>query len=866
LVVIPFGKILPYKSVSVDLTATAAGFAIGPQGFKILGVSDKTGVRISPSVKLPGLLIGGEKGSRLQFSQLQISGDVNLSASNQEYGLLLDMGPSTLVITADDGDGFLQKILPREGIRADFDLAVGWSNKKGLYFRGSAGLDAELPVNRSLFGSLSLNSVHLSIKTDGGGIQSFVAVSASVQLGPIVASVEGIGLKANFSFPDAGGDLGLLDLSLGFKPPTGVGLAIDAGVVVGGGFLRFDPQKGEYSGIVELQIAEKIAVKAIGLLTTRMPDGSKGYSLMIIITAEGFGPIPLPLGFRLTGIGGLLAINRTFAEEALRSGLKNHALDSVMFPKDPIRNAPQILSNLSKIFPTATGHYLFGPMVQIQWGTPTLVTAQVAVVLEFGTRLRLLVLAQIAAILPKPDNDLIRLQMDAVGVVDFDQGTASLDATLHDSRLLKKFVITGDMALRLKWLAPPNFALAVGGLHPAFSPPPNFPKLERVAISLAAGDNPRIRCEAYFALTGSSIQFGARAELYASAAGFSIQGEIGFDVLIQRNPFAFQAEFVAKVQLKRGSTNLFMVKVEGALAGPRPLHVKAKATFEIFWWDVSIRIDRTLVAGEKPQLPESVDVLPLLLEALAQPASWTAQIPASQRPVVTLGGRPQSAGVVLLHPLGQLTVSQTIVPLDMDISRYGDAAPAGERHFAIHAISPGWQKLQAGREFFAPAQFFEMSDAEKLSRPSFESMPSGVSLGSEGFSISASEWLEVPAIQFETIIVGQEQDGVGPTPKDEYQLSPLLLGKQASFGAAANSALRHTGTAKYRTIAGKHQIAKKGWSIVSTDDLKVQAVPGIERPVSYSEAEQALHKLKQQDPARARGLKILRLFEVQGSE
>jgi len=92
------------------------------------------------------------------------------------------------------------------------------------------------------------------------------------------------------------------------------------------------------------------------------------------------------------------------------------------------------------------------------------------------------------------------------------------------------------------------------------------------------------------------------------------------------------------------------------------------------------------------------------------------------------------------------------------------------------------------------------------------------------------------------------------------------LSKQARFGAAANSPLRHTGAAKYRTTAGKHQIAKRGWSIVSTYDLKVQAVPGIKGVASYSEAEQALQKLKQQDPAKARGLKILRLFEVQGSE
>ena len=107
--------------------------------------------------------------------------------------------------------------------------------------------------------------------------------------------------------------------------------------------------------------------------------------------------------------------------------------------------------------------------------------------------------------------------MDAVGVIDFDQGTAALDATLYDSRLLKKFVLTGDMALRLNWEGAPNFALAVGGLHPAFNPPPNFPKLERIAINLAAGDNPRLRCEAYFALTANTVQFGARAELYAAA-------------------------------------------------------------------------------------------------------------------------------------------------------------------------------------------------------------------------------------------------------------------------------------------------------------------------------------------------------------
>ncbi|MBS1132493.1 MAG: uncharacterized protein H6R16_3495, partial [Proteobacteria bacterium] len=700
-----------------------------------------------------------------------------------------------------------------------------------------------------------------------------VSTSLVIELGPVLATVDRIGFQFKLGFPQSGGNLGFADIALGLKPPRGVGLSIDEAGVTGGGFLYFDPEKGQYAGVVQLNLEGGITVKGIGLIATRLPNSARGFSLLIVITAEDFKPIPLPLGFRLTGIGGLLAINRTFDEAVLRSGLKNHTLDSVMFPKDPIRNAPQILSNLNKVFPPANGHHLFGPVARIAWGTPTLITADLALVLEMGARLRLLVLAQVVAILPKPENDLVRLQMDGVGVLDFDQGTAALDATLYDSRLLKKFVLTGDMAMRLKWENSPNFALAIGGLHPAFNPPPNFPKLERIALNLTAGDNPRFRCEAYFALTSNTVQFGARAELYAAAAGFSIQGETGFDVLIQLDPFFFLADYYAQVQLKRGSTNLFKVRVEGALAGPRPLHIKGKATFEILWWDVSIRFDKTLVEGEKPPPPEPVDVLPRLKEALAHAGNWRGRLPDGQRQMVTLRAKPGAPSDVLLHPLGTLSVKQGVVPLDMDISRFGQAPPAGARRFTISSVSLGGQSqtAQPVKDFFAPAQFFEMSDDEKLSRPSFEPMPAGVTIGSAevAFSADAGDWLEVEAIEFETWIVDKEKTETRPShPEDSknlYRLSPELLGRQARFGAAGASDLRRTGKARYRAIMGKHRIAKEGWSIVATDDLKVQPVPGIEaeKPATYSEAAQALRKLKQENPAKAAGLKILRLSETE---
>ena len=809
-----------------------------------------------------------DSGSLITASTISLGLGAEVTGKKTEIFAELAIDEVKLQIAPSPEDGLLSSILPSEGLTAQFSLTVRWS-ENGLHFQGSAGLTTSIPLN-IILGPLWIQTTNILIRTEQGSVAGEVSLTAVIGLGPLMLTIDRVGLTAEIqTLP---GNLGPVDLAVSFKSPEGAGIVVDDAIVTGGGFLSFDPKKGEYSGVLDLQIKDTIAVKAVGLLVTHMPNGAKGYSLLIIITEEGFEPIPLPLGFKLTGIGGLLALNRTFDEDALRAGLKNHMLESVMFPKDPVRNAPQILSNLNKIFPPSDGQHLFGPMARIAWGTPTLLTADLALVLEIGARLRLLILARIVAVLPKPENDLVHLEMDGVGVIDFDQGTAALDATLHDSRLLKKFVLTGDMAMRLKWDNAPNFALAVGGLHPAFNPPPAFPKLERIALNLAAGNNPRLRCEAYFALTANTVQFGARAELYAAAAGFSIQGDMGFDVLIQFAPFFFIADFYAQVQLKRGSTNLFKVKVEGALSGPRPLHIKGKASFSILWWDISIRIDKTLVGGEKPPLPEPIDVLPLLKEALADAANWKGQLPDARRPMVTLRAGPRAAAEVLLHPLGTLSVKQNIVPLDMEISRFGQAAPSGVRRFAISSVNLGGEKqsTQSVKDFFAPAQFFEMSDNEKLSRPSFEPMTAGVTIGSNEilFTADAEDWLEVGAIEFETIVVDKQKGSTQPGDQvnhhNPYRLSAELLALQARFGAAAKSDLRRTGKARYRTVVGKNKVVKEGWSVVATDNLKVAPVPGIEeeKPTNYSEAVQALHKLKQEDPAKAAGLKILRLSEL----
>jgi hypothetical protein len=266
-------------------------------------------------------------------------------------------------------------------------------------------------------------------------------------------------------------------------------------------------------------------------------------------------------------------------------------------------------------------------------------------------------------------------------------------------------------------------------------------------------------------------------------------------------------------------------------------------------------------------------VLPRLQEALSNPANWASQLPDGQRQVVTLRTQTVTESVVPLHPLGTLTVKQDVVPLHFDISKFGPAAPAGARRFAISRVSVGGlnQTTQPVTDFFAPAQFFEMSDDEKLSRPSFEPMPAGVRVGSDAFDFSTADddLLEVPRVEFETIIVDKRQpEPRRSAPHEGYRLSAELLVKQAQFGAAGTSELRRTGKAKYRTTIAKHRVAREGWSVVAADDLTVQPVPGTEArgPVTYSVAAQALRKLQQENPLKAAGLKILRLSEVRASD
>ena len=407
-----------------------------------------------------------------------------------------------LVIAPDSPDSFLARILPADGVHLDFDMAIGWSKQRGVYLTGAASLETAIAVHQQL-GPLRVDTLYVRFTTQGRGVTLEASVAASAALGPIAITVDRIGVVGSLAL-EPGGNLGSAQLDLDWKPPSGAGIAIDGGIVKGGGYLGFEREAGRYYGALALEMFS-ISVTALGLIETR-----PSFSFVAIITSE-FPPMPVGFGLTVEGVGGLIAIDRTVATDVIVAGLRDGALDPLLFSQDPIANAPALIAGLARIFPASPGRYVFGPVLELGWGTPKLVEAEVGIMLEVPAPVRLIPAGQLHARLPVPTAPIVEVHMDVLGVLDLDGLTLSIDATLRDSRIAA-FSLTGDAALRARWGAPPTFAYALGGLHPAFEPPSGFPTLRRLTVALGADDNPRITLQGYLALTSNTLQFGARAE------------------------------------------------------------------------------------------------------------------------------------------------------------------------------------------------------------------------------------------------------------------------------------------------------------------------------------------------------------------
>jgi hypothetical protein len=881
LVVVPFGQLtfatkLERWRFELKVAGAGAAFAIGPAGLVVDagGTTVDVGLETAriPDDKGYALLVGNTAGTHLAVGSIVLSLEAGLSTTRQDYGATISVSSAAFVLRAGEGDDFLKWVLPAEGVRVPFDLALGWSTAKGLHFRGAGGLEATLPVQAAI-GPLHIPSVFVSLQASQDGVRLVLAASARLALGPVTATVERVGLEAGLALKPAGGNLGPLDGSLSFKPPNGVALSIAAGPVTGGGFLFCDPAKGLYAGAVHLDV-QGISLNAVGLLTTPLPGGQPGFSLLVIITAQ-FNPIQLGFGFSLTGVGGVIGINRTVDVGVLRSGLKGGSLDCVLFQRgDPVPRAGEIVAALANVFPAAADRFVLGPMVQITWGTPTVVTMDVAVLMELPAPARIVVLGRIEVVLPpgvrearasgKEIEPLVNLTLDVLGEIDFKRKQVSVDAVLRNSTLMR-FAVTGEMALRANWGDRPNFALAVGGLHPRFQAPPDFPKLDRVALTLASGDAFRFRLEAYFAVTANTVQFGANLDCGAKLADFTVELRMSFDALLQLSPFRFEADLAGLALIKHGSTNLMMAAVTINLAGPAPWTVRLCAVLVI--GGVSIGpLNHTFTTGSPAAVdpPPTVNLWGLLEPAFLDPRNWSAHGPPGGPVPVTLRPAPSAPGTILASPEGFLAVEQRVLPLGRPLDFLGTAVPADHNSFAVTSVDVDGAAQSAAQgtspvtSYFAPAQYWKMTDADKLARPSFEPFASGVKLTPPSQYGAAVEL----TISYDEVVVGADGKSVPQPATTPAAVPAAVTAALAETGAAARAlATRPGGRGRFPGPRLGVSVADLRYVVAHRDNLAVVDPVGATGG-TYTGAVEALRRRSAAAPGTANDFVVVAQHEV----
>jgi hypothetical protein len=702
----------------------------------------------------------------------------------------------------------------------------------------SGGLEATVPANVTHFGPFRIQKGHIAIGRGPDATRQTsieLSTSADINIGPFNLTLDRLGLRGDLRAGGVEPNLGLLDLDFGFKPPTGIGVTIDAKAVRGGGFLYLDADKGEYAGVLELS-CKGLTVKAVGLLNTKAPDPA-GWSLLLLLYAE-FRETPwqLGLGFNLTAVGGIVGLQHIASVEQLRASLGSNAFDDALFPADPVKNAPRILGRLRTLFPVQANALTVGPLVEVNWGTPPIVVARLAILAQFSGAFgggdfrftRLTVLGTVRATAPPLKIDaprLVEITADVLGDYDSESGLLAIDARLRDSKL-GGVEFSGSLIVRIGFGGNPAFAIAAGGFHPAFTDlPPALPaRIARLGLVWKIGDSVVLTLQAYAAVTASSWQLGALFTLRAEIGPVDIDGALGFDA-IAYDDGRFSVDIAGYVKIRWRGRTLMAVSIQVVIDrnAVQVWHAAGTARFSILWWDKEVDFEETW--GTARSLPPAVqvDAAALVRSGLSDPGSWATQLPARGDSLVTLADpppKPGDAARVMAHPLGTLTVTQRVAPLGLRLDHVdGSPVPPGTV-VAVDAVRIGATAAAATRptsQVFPRARFQQLTENQRLTQKTFESLPAGVAITPAGQANPAGT---VTTFDFEAVNLGP--DAVTKPPPDSS--FPGNVFWHLRRGRAARSELRQDGRLVRGVPAGDVEVAPPAVVVVNDRDLADAAV------------------------------------------
>jgi hypothetical protein len=492
------------------------------------------GVRLGASINLNELPIVGSKlppEDTLAISNLQILYSSAAMTADQTAIInpVLPTGVTKLPATVDQGIAF----------GADVQLgSVTQHLQAGVTPPPPATTGAVVPassadpvkwldVNKQ-FGIFSFQRV-------GVGYQDNVlmfALDASVSVGPLAFSMQA--LTVGSPLTEFAPVFSLQGLSLTFDRPP---------LSIGGAFLKvretvsgqtFDSYYGEL--IVQ---AATFGLKALGGWA---PDASPA-SFFIYVAVDA--PLGGPPFLFITGLAGGFGINSRLTLPAIDQVSAYPLLPGNAPPEQgsPAETIKAVIPALQHTFTPMAGQYWVA--AGISFTSFEMIQASAVVSVSFGVELQIGVVGVCAMTLPTGDPyPIAYVEIDVVASFTPSTGLLAVEGKLSPaSYLLGGFVkLTGGFAF-YAWFSGEHqgdFVVSLGGYHPAFTKPDNYPVVPRLGLAFSLGPL-KVVGQSYFALTPSMFMAGLRLTATFEAGPVKAWFDAGVDFLISWAPFHYEA-------------------------------------------------------------------------------------------------------------------------------------------------------------------------------------------------------------------------------------------------------------------------------------------------------------------------------------
>ena len=114
-----------------------------------------------------------------------------------------------------------------------------------------------------------------------------------------------------------------------------------------------------------------------------------------------------------------MGLNRSMDLDALVEGARSGSLDSLLFPEDLIANATRIISDMRAFFPQEEDTFLVGPMLKFGWGTPTLISLSIGLIIEVPGNIA--IVGKLTIAIPDERAALIIVNVAFMGAIEFDK-------------------------------------------------------------------------------------------------------------------------------------------------------------------------------------------------------------------------------------------------------------------------------------------------------------------------------------------------------------------------------------------------------------------------------------------------------------